>query len=38
VGGGCVKIAPPLCITAEALQDGLHALSEAMDEAMAADD
>jgi len=35
VGGGCVKIAPPLCITPDALQDGLHALSEAMDEAMA---
>jgi 4-aminobutyrate aminotransferase-like enzyme len=34
VGGGCVKIAPPLCITAAALQDGLQALSEAMDEAV----
>jgi 4-aminobutyrate aminotransferase-like enzyme len=34
VGGGCVKIAPPLCITAEAIRDGLTALSEAVDEAI----
>jgi 4-aminobutyrate aminotransferase-like enzyme len=36
VGGGCVKIAPPLCITADALRDGLQALSEAVDEACSA--
>ena len=35
VGGGCVKIAPPLCITADALRDGLTALGEAVDEAVA---
>lgn len=35
VGGGCVKIAPPLCLTEAALQDGLLALSEAFDEAAA---
>jgi 4-aminobutyrate aminotransferase / (S)-3-amino-2-methylpropionate transaminase / 5-aminovalerate transaminase len=34
VGGGCVKIAPPLCITAEAVRDGLTALGEAVDEAI----
>lgn len=33
VGGGCVKIAPPLCITADAIRDGLAALGEAVDEA-----
>jgi 4-aminobutyrate aminotransferase / (S)-3-amino-2-methylpropionate transaminase / 5-aminovalerate transaminase len=33
VGGGCVKIAPPLCITADAIRDGLTALAEAVDEA-----
>jgi 4-aminobutyrate aminotransferase/(S)-3-amino-2-methylpropionate transaminase len=32
-GGGTVKIAPPLMITEEAIQDGLLALSEAIDEA-----
>jgi 4-aminobutyrate aminotransferase-like enzyme len=32
-GGGTVKIAPPLTITEEAIQDGLLALSEAIDEA-----
>jgi 4-aminobutyrate aminotransferase-like enzyme len=36
VGGGCVKLAPPLCITSDALQDGLQALSEAMDEVVEA--
>jgi 4-aminobutyrate aminotransferase / (S)-3-amino-2-methylpropionate transaminase / 5-aminovalerate transaminase len=35
VGGGCVKIAPPLCITADAIRDGLTALGEAVDEAVA---
>jgi len=34
VGGGCVKIAPPLCITAEGIRDGLVALSEAVEEAI----
>lgn len=34
VGGGCVKLAPPLCITEAALRDGLKALSEAVDEAV----
>jgi 4-aminobutyrate aminotransferase/(S)-3-amino-2-methylpropionate transaminase len=34
VGGGCVKIAPPLCITADAIRDGLAALGEAVDEAV----
>lgn len=35
VGGGCVKISPPLSITEEALRDGLSALAEACDEAIA---
>ena len=34
VGGGCVKISPPLSITAEAVRDGLTALGEACDEAI----
>ena len=34
VGGGCVKINPPLCITAEALDDALDALNEACAEAV----
>lgn len=29
VGGACVKICPPLCITADAIEDGLEALQEA---------
>ncbi|HEY3281299.1 MAG TPA: aspartate aminotransferase family protein [Armatimonadota bacterium] len=33
VGGACVKIAPPLCITGEAIVDGLSALGEAYEEA-----
>lgn len=36
VGGGCVKISPPLCITEPALRDGLKALDEAVDEALVA--
>ena len=36
VGGGCVKISPPLCIHAEAIEDGLDALGEAVEEAVAA--
>jgi 4-aminobutyrate aminotransferase-like enzyme len=34
VGGGCVKISPPLCIGAEAIRDGLSALAAAVDEAV----
>jgi 4-aminobutyrate aminotransferase/(S)-3-amino-2-methylpropionate transaminase len=34
VGGGCVKISPPLNITAEAIRDGLTALDEAVDAAI----
>ncbi len=32
VGGECVKIAPPLCITKEALTEGIDVLSEGADE------
>lgn len=32
VGGGCVKIAPPLCITEEALLEGCGVIAEAMAE------
>ena len=35
VGGECVKISPPLCITLDALSEGLQVLSEAVDEACA---
>jgi 4-aminobutyrate aminotransferase-like enzyme len=35
VGGGCVKISPPLCITEAAIRDGLTALAEAVAEAVA---
>jgi 4-aminobutyrate aminotransferase-like enzyme len=35
-GGGCVKIAPPLCITAEAIDEGLEVFSGVVDEAVAA--
>ena len=35
VGGGCVKISPPLCITEAAVRDGLQAMSEAVREAIA---
>jgi 4-aminobutyrate aminotransferase/(S)-3-amino-2-methylpropionate transaminase len=34
VGGGCVKVSPPLCISAAAIADGLGALSEAVDAAV----
>jgi 4-aminobutyrate aminotransferase/(S)-3-amino-2-methylpropionate transaminase len=34
VAGECVKIAPPLCITREALEEGIAVLSEAVDEAV----
>ena len=30
VGGGCVKIAPPLCITAEAVEEGCEVIREAV--------
>ena len=33
VGGECVKIAPPLCITRDAIEEGLAVLTEAVDEA-----
>ena len=36
-GGGCVKIAPPLCITADAIRDGLTALGHAVEEAVSGD-
>ncbi|MDK1032690.1 MAG: aspartate aminotransferase family protein, partial [Planctomycetia bacterium] len=32
VGGGCVKIAPPLCINAEALEEGCSVLRESLGE------
>jgi 4-aminobutyrate aminotransferase-like enzyme len=35
MGGGCVKIAPPLNITKEALLEGCQVLSEAIEEALA---
>jgi diaminobutyrate-pyruvate transaminase/4-aminobutyrate aminotransferase/(S)-3-amino-2-methylpropionate transaminase len=35
-GGGCVKIAPPLCITEEALDEGLAVFTRIVDEVMAA--
>ena len=34
VGGGCVKIAPPLCITAEAIEEGCEVIHEAVKEAI----
>ena len=34
VGGGCVKIAPPLCITAEAVEEGCEVIREAVTEAI----
>ncbi|MBS3762077.1 MAG: aspartate aminotransferase family protein [Planctomycetes bacterium] len=36
VGGECVKIAPPLCITEDALHESLAVLAEAADEAVPA--
>ena len=35
VGGECIKIAPPLCITREALTEGVQVLAEALDEVLA---
>lgn len=35
-GGGCVKIAPPLCVTAEAIDEGLAVFSKIVDEAVKA--
>ena len=34
VGGGCVKIAPPLCINKDALIEGCSIIAEALDEAI----
>ena len=34
VGGGCVKIAPPLCINKDALIEGCSVIAEALDEAI----
>ena len=34
VGGGCVKIAPPLCITKEALLEGCNVIAEALTETL----
>lgn len=35
IGGECVKIAPPLCITEEALLEGIAVLEEAVDQVLA---
>lgn len=35
LGGGCIKIAPPLVTTKEALEEGITVLTEAIDEVMA---
>jgi len=32
VGGGCIKIAPPLCITAEAVKEGCAVIRESLEE------
>lgn len=34
LGGGCVKIAPPLCLGEDALREGLEVLGEACDEVL----
>jgi len=34
VGGGCVKIAPPLCISEEAVEEGCEVIREAVKEAL----
>jgi 4-aminobutyrate aminotransferase-like enzyme len=34
VGGGCVKIAPPLCISEEAVKEGCEVIREAVKEAV----
>ncbi|MHC4228742.1 MAG: aspartate aminotransferase family protein [Planctomycetota bacterium] len=34
VGGGCVKISPPLCITEEAVKEGCEVIREAVSEAV----
>ena len=36
VGGGAIKISPPLCITAEQLDEGIEVLTAAMAETLAA--
>ncbi len=34
IGGGCVKIAPPLCINEEALKEGCGVIREAIVEVL----
>jgi 4-aminobutyrate aminotransferase/diaminobutyrate-pyruvate transaminase/4-aminobutyrate aminotransferase/(S)-3-amino-2-methylpropionate transaminase len=34
VGGGCIKIAPPLCISEEAVEEGCQVIREALKEAV----
>jgi 4-aminobutyrate aminotransferase-like enzyme len=34
VGGGCVKIAPPLCISEDAVKEGCQVIREAVEEAV----
>ena len=34
-GGGCVKISPPLCITADAIDEGIEVLSTVVDKVVA---
>lgn len=36
VGGACVKICPPLCITREGIEEGLEVLAESVDEVFSA--
>ncbi len=38
LGGGCVKVAPPLCISEGALREGLEVLSQSFREASTIDD
>jgi 4-aminobutyrate aminotransferase-like enzyme len=33
MGGGCIKIAPPLCITEEAVKEGCDVIHQALEEA-----
>ncbi|MFP6739177.1 MAG: aspartate aminotransferase family protein, partial [Planctomycetota bacterium] len=34
LGGGCLKIAPPLCIPRDALQEGFAVLEESLEEVL----
>jgi 4-aminobutyrate aminotransferase-like enzyme len=36
MGGGCVKVAPPLCVTEEAVEEGCEVVREAVQEAVQA--